>query len=881
MGKSKKAFLNRDEVLKKLLKRHHERKPSPLETLQEIFEEATDKDRFVGDTMFWKYFEDIDIQRIYHTNSVEYRNLFVMFWETLFYLLVLFVFTLYCYQIQSRTVFDARDEQVNYWSGCTATGECRIKEVDDISSFWHWMQEELVPRAFTDYTSTPPDIAHISTPYPNNEFPLSWSPRFVGPQMSNALLGTIRVRQLRVRPNVGCEVSKLVSHVFPDCFGPFAVGWKSNVKYMPRFGPTYLEQAFTWQDEEETRQVPMLGTMGTYGGDGYTWDLPVNKSDAVTMISDLYRWGWVDRATRAIIIELTTLNTNCNVITNSRILFEMGPTGSVVGKAVSNTGRILFFNPTARPVAQIILAILFLVYTVLFFWLMYKTCHNFLGEHPMRFVCKTLRSKAGCSGVVSVFVHTLYHYLRYGWNIVDLVILVFFYTHMGYRFDTYAAIGREPNMDKDVIGHPEYFMPFSRVMQSLTAGNNVLSLLAMFCWCKLFKYLCMSNYFRLLVRILERCAAKLVVFSALLLVVFFGFAVAFFVGFGGTERAFSTLSGSFLVLFFLLIDGYTVDERWFEPGKEMLMPVVFFCYLATIYFVLLNIFVAVVLDVYATTHQPTSRQMKKKNPMLVFIYTYWHWNKGVSLVRTDTEEHFRKEDLTIKLDLLPGIVRRKWIEKKRKMQRVASESFAGMELFPGDEDMMQPDRKTISDWMLPSTRVDVVQKMLNPTPHRPVRLYEIPGTMLNQDISRAQLQRLMDEDATMPLLLGKTTAVEVIRQFKQRAADAAAAAEEDEVKALQGTVYQKIDALEKVKLDGDVPDVPEIKEITKEMSDAITDVRNQFRIQLTGIIEATAVLFEHLVELTQGIDAVRQNHKDVLDMTGGDNAMSDGGATSY
>jgi len=66
------------------------------------------------------------------------------------------------------------------------------------------------------------------------------------------------------------------------------------------------------------------------------------------------------------------------------------------------------------------------------------------------------------------------------------------------------------------------------------------------------------------------------------------------------------------------------------------------------------------------------RQMKKKNPMLVFIYTYWHWNKGVSLVRTDTEEHFRKEDLSIKLDLLPGIVRRKWIEKKRKMQRVAT-----------------------------------------------------------------------------------------------------------------------------------------------------------------------------------------------------------------
>ena len=30
--------------------------------------------------------------------------------------------------------------------------------------------------------------------------------------------------------------------------------------------------------------------------------------------------------------------------------------------------------------------------------------------------------------------------------------------------------------------------------------------------------------------------------------------------------------------------------------------------------------------------------------------------------------------------------------------------------------------------------------------------------------------------------------------------------------------------------------------------------RNQFRVQLTGVIECTAVLFEHLVELTQGLD---------------------------
>ena len=41
---------------------------------EDIFEETPDKDRFVGDVMFWKFFEDIDANRIYHTSSVEYRT---------------------------------------------------------------------------------------------------------------------------------------------------------------------------------------------------------------------------------------------------------------------------------------------------------------------------------------------------------------------------------------------------------------------------------------------------------------------------------------------------------------------------------------------------------------------------------------------------------------------------------------------------------------------------------------------------------------------------------------------------------------------------------------------------------------------------------------
>jgi hypothetical protein len=885
--KDKEVFLNRETVINKLRNRQKAAKPSPLIQLKEILEEATDKGRFVGDTMFWKFFEDIDIDRIYHTDSVEYRNLRVMFWETLFYVLMMVMFTVYVYQLQSRDSYDAREEQASYWSGCTSGDQCSIREVDSVSTFWRWMENELVPRAYTAYSVSTPVVARIMTTFANNDFPITFSPRFVGAQMSNVILGAVRVRQLRVKKNEGCTVSKLASHVFPDCHAAYSSDIRSTVDFAPRFGPTYLKSAFKWSGENVTRQIPISGTLGVYGGDGFVADLPFNRSDSAVMIRDLWNSKWVDSGTRAVVIELSVLNTNVNVIVNSRILFEFGPAGSVIGKVDSNAARVLFFTPATKAgpalnvfLLQIVLLILFTVFTMYVFWLMYKTCNNFLGENPMKFL-----TKAKCTQKVSILWSTVFHYFRYGWNFVDLVIITFFYTHVAFRCMTYATKGSESALAPDVIGHPEVFMPFAKVMQPLVLGNNILSLLALAIWVKTFKYLCMSSYFRLIVRLIEKCAARLVVFSILLVVVFFGFAVAFFMGFGGTVQSFSTMTGSFLVLFFLLMDGFKVQDQWFDPGQDSWMPVMFVVYIASIYFVMLNIFVAVLLDVYATSNLGDREKVNdstRKNPMMVFIKTYYNWMKGLSLVKDDAEEFLKTEDLDISLELLPGIVRRKWIEKKRRLHKIASDAFAGMELYPDDPTVM-PEKQD-GTLALPNTTQSLMGSSKGMD--RPAPIYEVPQAAMAQQVSKDQLQRLMDEDESLPMLLGSKRAVDVIRRFKAESE----AFEESDVdgmnpaKKLQQTVFSKVDRLEQVKFgdedESEVPHIPEISEITEAMSQSIGEVRNEFRAQLTLIIEATAGLFEHMVDVTQAMDSVRRNVASVVEQVQENNMYNDGGHSS-
>merc|ERR1719161_1287435 len=295
---------------------------------------------------------------------------------------------------------------------------------------------------------------------------------------------------------------------------------------------------------------------------------------------------------------------------------------------------------------QVVVVVLFIGWTIFCFWLIWKTGLK---------------------------------YLAYGLNLIDLLILSLFYAHLALRIQTYITTSTDAAFQPHVIGHPEIFMPFSKVMGSLIISNRVLCFLCMVCWIKLFKYLCLCGYFRLLVRVLERCAKELVVFSLLLLVIFFGFAIGFFIGMGDSIETYSTVSNSFLVLFFMLLGGFEVDPNWFGPGESQLKPLIFLAYIILVYFILFNVFMAIVLDAYTMVwivHGAAEAQREqKRNPMLAFLYAWYHqkWY-GIALVKDLDDEAVRPEENSIMLRLLPGIVAKKWVEKKRKMQRIIQEN---------------------------------------------------------------------------------------------------------------------------------------------------------------------------------------------------------------
>ena len=97
-------------------------------------------------------------------------------------------------------------------------------------------------------------------------------------------------------------------------------------------------------------------------------------------------------------------------------------------------------------------------------------------------------------------------------------------------------------------------------------NRQLLAFLGFIVYIKTVKYLSIFRFFRVMVRVVERCAMEISWFAVLLVLIFFGFALAFFVRFGDQDANFSTVMSSFLVLFFYLISGTTADADWFAPG---------------------------------------------------------------------------------------------------------------------------------------------------------------------------------------------------------------------------------------------------------------------------------------------------------------------------
>lgn len=117
----------------------------------------------------------------------------------------------------------------------------------------------------------------------------------------------------------------------------------------------------------------------------------------------------------------------------------------------------------------------------------------------------------------------------------------------------------------------------------------------------------------------------------------------------------------------------------------------------------------------------------------------------------------------------------------------------------------------------------------------------------------------MDDAPEIQDVLGARRAIDVIRRFRsERGPDPYT-----EITRLQESVILKLDSLEKVGLNLEFNEVESLKMVSNGLNDALTEVQNQWRTELTSLLESCSAISNHLIDLTDRLAACTEKHNEI------------------
>ncbi|PFX12506.1 location of vulva defective 1-like [Stylophora pistillata] len=164
------------------------------------------------------------------------------------------------------------------------------------------------------------------------------TPEYIGNKVS-MLIGMPRLRQLRIKED-SCQVAEGVETIIDKCYDFYSAPEEDKTRlYLPHWNHLSDSQTkwnnlsqlcprpWRYSTEEELNNFPSWAQHHIYGGGGYVLDLGYDKATAIRMMEGVKDKDWIDRRTRAILLEFQVLNLNTNFMSIITYHYEVLPFG--------------------------------------------------------------------------------------------------------------------------------------------------------------------------------------------------------------------------------------------------------------------------------------------------------------------------------------------------------------------------------------------------------------------------------------------------------------------------------------------------------------------------------------------------------------------------
>ncbi|XP_048407503.1 polycystin-2-like protein 1 [Stegostoma tigrinum] len=381
----------------------------------------------------------------------------------------------------------------------------------------------------------------------------------------NILLGVPRIRQIKVTNN-SCVVHKDFRKDIDGCYDVYTADTerKSSIRN---------ETAWTYYSESDLGGSTHWGKLTVYGGGGYYQDLKTTLAESAAILQNLKDSLWLDRGTRAVFIDFSVYNANINLFCVIRLVVEFPATGGAIPSSQFRTVKLIrYVNNWDYFIigCEVIFCVFILYYIV--------------------------------EEILEIRIHKL-QYIKCIWNCLDLVVILLSLLSIG--FHIFRTIKVNILMGA-LLTDPESYADFEFLAFWQTQYNNMNAVNLFFAWIKIFKYISFNKTMTQLSSTLARCAKDILGFAIMFFIVFFAYAQLGYLLFGTQVANFSTFLKCIFTQFRIILGDFNFDE--IDNANRILGPIYFVTYVFFVFFVLLNMFLAIINDTYSEVKADLSVQ---------------------------------------------------------------------------------------------------------------------------------------------------------------------------------------------------------------------------------------------------------------------------------
>ncbi|XP_011194256.2 polycystic kidney disease 2-like 2 protein [Zeugodacus cucurbitae] len=396
----------------------------------------------------------------------------------------------------------------------------------------------------------------------------------------NILLGTPRLRQLRVL-ETNCSGNRaFVKHFHFICYPEYSYADQKTTG--EHIGAKY-ESYYTLST------MPIDGRIHTYWGGGFVQNLDRNINVTWPLIESLDQLEWLDRGTRLMAFEFTLYNKNTDLLNNVKIIGEVPVTGGV----------FLYIQVQAVQKHAVWTGSIWIILSAILFYIiaMYYLVMEILEWR-----------KRGTK-----------RYLKSFWTLTDLVILLLVF--LSFSYNIFHPIYLYYYL-KSATAAPTEYHSLDVICWLNSHYMNLIAIMAFLVWIKIFQIFTFNKTSIQLNATFVRCYRDLLSFVLIFLIIFLSYAMLGMLLFGHAHEDFFVFPIAFWSVMRMVLADF--DYVGVEQANPVLAPIYFFSFIIIVYFILINMFLAIIYDTFRDIKKYEIPPERRQLPQFLKKY----WDKG-------------------------------------------------------------------------------------------------------------------------------------------------------------------------------------------------------------------------------------------------------------